>query len=276
MELIKNGINKGSHIYFYTPPLSAKKLLYYPVAAGEFYCNSQYNVTRESYNSILVICVLDGSITMLQDGNEATAEKGELLLIDCYKEHRYFSKTCAHTLWVHFDGNNSRLWFDEIYSRKGQKSKCSRQTADCIQNVIKYINSSRDEYDISNELYSMLCSIGRGNDSEHERKKADSIERAKSYILSNYDKSISVYDIAGSVHLSASFFSKVFKESTGFSPYDYLLSIRLDKAKELLQQTDDSVQNIAFKTGFNSTSNFICFFKKETGISPLKFRKIEF
>ncbi|MDE6659385.1 MAG: helix-turn-helix transcriptional regulator, partial [Eubacterium sp.] len=73
-----------------------------------------------------------------------------------------------------------------------------------------------------------------------------------------------------------SFFSKVFKETTGFSPYDYLLSVRLDKAKELLQKTDDSIQNIAFKTGFNSTSNFIYFFKKEMGISPLKFRKIRF
>ena len=76
--------------------------------------------------------------------------------------------------------------------------------------------------------------------------------------------------------MSASYFSKLFKKGTGFSPYDYLLTVRLDRAKELLRQTDDSIENVAFKTGFNSESNFIYFFKKETGVSPLKFRKIKF
>lgn len=277
MELIGNGLDKGSHMYFYTASQSAKELLYYPIAIGDFLCNSDYNVERATnYNSILVLCVLDGSITLVQDDNKLTAEKDELLIVDCYKPHNYFANMAAHTLWVHFDGNNSRLWFDEIKSRKGQKIKCSRQTADCISNIIKYIKSNQNEYSISKELYSMLCYISSEQDVNYESKRINQIEKAKQFIVSNYNRNISVDEMAENLSISIPYFQKIFKESVGFSPYDYLLSIRLDKAKELLQKTDNSVQNIAFKTGFNSASNFIYFFKKETGISQLKFRNIMF
>ncbi|MDE6723617.1 MAG: helix-turn-helix transcriptional regulator, partial [Eubacterium sp.] len=277
MELIGNGLDKGSHMYFYTASQTAKKLLYYPIAIGEFYCNGDYCVERTTnYDSILAIYVLDGCMTLQQESNTVTAYQNELLLVDCYKPHKYFADTTAHTLWMHFDGNNSRQWFDEIRLKKGQKIKCNRQAADCISSIIKHIKFNQNEYDISNELYSLLCLISKSNELTYESKKTDFIEKSKDFILSNYDKNITVEEIADKALMSISFFSKVFKETTGFSPYDYLLSVRLDKAKELLQKTDDSIQNIAFKTGFNSTSNFIYFFKKQTGISPLKFRKIKF
>lgn len=276
MELIGNGLNKGSRMYFYTASQTAKNLLYYPIATGEFYCNSEYNVERTRYDSILVIFVHSGAITLIQNGIELTANESELLVVDCYKEHRYFCTDNAHTLWVHFDGNNSYEWFNEIKTQRGQKIKCTRQAAEYISNIIKATKLNQSEYDISSELYSLLCTVSKGSDINHESRKADSIEKAKEFIITNFNKNISVDEIAAITHISASYFSKIFKEATGFSPYDYLLAIRLDKAKELLQKTDDSIQNIAYKTGFNSTSNFIYFFKKETGISPLKFRNIKF
>lgn len=276
MELIGNGLNKGSHMYFYTPPQAAKKLLYYPIAVGEFYCNSDYNVNRDRYDSILAIYILDGNITMLQEGAEFNARENELLLVDCYKKHKYFTAHNAHTLWVHFDGNNTRQWFNEIKSKKGQKIKCTQQTAECIYNLIKFMQQNQSEYTISNELYSMLCNISHENTVNHESLKVRQMEEAKKFIVSNYDKNISIRDMADAAHMSVSYFSKLFKKSTDFSPYDYLLAVRLDKAKEMLRQTDYSVESIAYKTGFNSSSNFVYFFKKETGLSPLKFRKIRF
>lgn len=276
MELIGNGLNKGSHMYFYSATQTAKKLLYYPTVIGEFHCNSQYNVARTRYDSILALFVLSGEITLMQNGTELVAGEGELLIVDCYKEHRYFCPDSAHTLWVHFDGNNSRGWFDEISDQHGQKIKCTRQAAEHISNMIKFVQHNQSEYDISSELYALICTISKGDDPVHEGAKASRIEEAKAFINRNFDRDISVNEIAGEVHMSASYFSRMFKEATGFSPYDYLLAARLCKAKEMLQKTDESIQNIAYKTGFHSTSNFICFFKKETGISPLKFRNIKF
>lgn len=276
MELEGNGLNKGSHMYFYTPSQSAKKLLYYPIAVGEFYCNGEYNVERENYDSILALYILDGSITMVQNGIRSSAQKDEMLLIDCYTAHRYFADSDAHTLWVHFDGNNSRQWFDEIKGKKGQKIKCTRQTAEYIFDIIKHIKFDHSEYSISNGLYSMLCDISNENAANRESRRFAHIEAAKKLIISNYNKNLTLCDMANASHMSVSYFSKIFKEATGSSPYDYLLTVRLDKAKEMLRQTDCSIESIAYKTGFNSSSNFIYFFKKETGISPLKFRNLKF
>lgn len=276
MELLEKGLEKGSHMYFYTASQAAKKLLYYPVAAGEFRCNNEYHVERESYNSVLAVYVLDGSLIMVQDNIEWSAQKDELLLVDCYRAHKYYAVENARTLWVHFDGNNSRDWFAQMKGQKGQKIKSNRRTAECIEKIILFMKSNQNEYDISKEIYSLLCTIGKGSEPGPESGSRIQIQRAKDFINANYDRAVSVAEIAGTVHMSASCFSKKFKESTGFSPYDYLLSVRLDRAKELLRRTDDSIEDIAYKTGFNSASNFIYFFGRQAGISPLKFRNIKF
>ncbi|HBN38990.1 MAG TPA: AraC family transcriptional regulator, partial [Ruminococcaceae bacterium] len=71
-------------------------------------------------------------------------------------------------------------------------------------------------------------------------------------------------------------FSRQFKKQTGTSPYDYLLGIRLTKAKELLKNTSLPISEISYQTGFANDSSFIYFFKKHEEISPLKFRNILF
>ena len=271
MELTGNGLNKGSHIYFYTPSQNAQKLLYYPIALGDYYCNGDYMVSRIRYDSILVILVLSGSIT-LEQGDTYTACENEALIIDCYKPHKYYANGQAHTLWVHFDGNNSREWANEI---SFQKTKYGARISEYILRIIDYIKNNGSEYDISCALYSLICKISNPENSI-QSDKVKQINRAKAYIENNYSSQISIKDIAGAVNMSSSYFSKIFKEVTCFSPYDYLLSVRLEKAKELLHKTDFSVSQIAYKTGFNSDANFIYFFKKHTGTSPLKFKNIRF
>lgn len=271
MELTGNGLNKGSHMYFCTPSQNAKKLLYYPIAVGNFYCNDKYLVERERYDSILVIYVSEGVITLEQNGIH-TAGKKEVLLADCCKPHKYYASVNAHTLWVHFDGNNSREWYNELGINK---IKSSAKTAEQILRIIEDVKADASEYDISSRLYSLLCKISKP-ESNMKNDRLEQITSAKDYIDEHYQEQITVDDIAKSVNLSSSYFSKIFRETTNTSPYDYLLSVRLERSKELLHKTDCSISQIAYKTGFNSDANFICFFKKQTGISPLKFRNIRF
>ena len=267
MELLGNGLNKGSALFFYTPSGAAKRLYYYPLCAGEFFCNSEYEVNREQYNSFLIICVLDGEIKQ----NSITVKSGEALLVDCYKPHNYYTDTNAHTLWLHFDGGNSRELFEEIISLKGKKVKCP----DSVSRNIYSVMNAESETHQSEAIFKMLMRL-LNTESAAGEKTLSVIDSAKEYILKNFTNELTVSDIAKAVNLSPSYFSKVFKESTALSPYDYLLSVRLDKAKELLINSDIPISEIAYRCGFNSTSNFIYFFKKETGLSPLKFRKIGF
>ena len=104
----------------------------------------------------------------------------------------------------------------------------------------------------------------------------DNIQRVKEYITEHLGESISVEALSEIANMSVTNFSRVFRQQTGFSPYDYVLSSRLNKAKECLLRTDMSVTQIAYETGFNSEANFIYCFTKSEGISPGKFRKLKF
>ncbi len=276
MRLIGNGLESGSSMYFYTPSQMAKNLLFYPLAVGDFYCNNSYCVERERYDSILATLVLDGSLSIIQGENIITANKNEMLLINCYKPHKYFSTSDAHTLWMHFDGVNSLEIYEDIVSKKGQKIKCTSESSNCIYDIISLVKNDASEYDLSSSIYSFLCQISKIETNNYSSEKSKRIQKAKEYITNNYYKNITVEKIAKAVNMSESYFSKIFKDATSISPYNFLLNVRLEKSKELLLKTDLPISEIAYKTGFNSDANFIYFFKNSTNISPLKFRKMKF
>ena len=84
---------------------------------------------------------------------------------------------------------------------------------------------------------------------------------------------MSVQQVASAVSLSPSHFSRQFKTRTGYSPYEYIILRRIDKAKYLLTSTQLSVKEIAFATGYNSEENFIHSFRSNVGVAPGLFRK---
>ena len=98
------------------------------------------------------------------------------------------------------------------------------------------------------------------------------IETVKDYIHCQSSEDISITDISAVSNLSSYHFSRIFKQKTGYSLYEYLLKVRIEKAKQLLG-IGTSVTAVAFEVGFNSLENFSYCFKKNVGISPFQFKK---
>jgi len=92
------------------------------------------------------------------------------------------------------------------------------------------------------------------------------------YIISNYSSKITLKDLAKLCNISVSRFSSVFKESIGVSPIEYLTEVRLDKAKQSLTLSKDSIASIAQGCGYNSTSNFSKAFKSRFDVTPNEYR----
>ncbi len=282
MKSNETGVLKKSEVYFSSPSHTAKKLYYYPISAGHFYCVNDYHLVRKSYDSLLVTHILDGSFTYVKDGRHITARKGDTVILDCYNPHEYYTNDSFESIWVHIAGANSYELFKEIESTEGNLVKCKD-----IQHVEKLLfrifdgmkgdrpttelKASLDIYKIFTELLNPQSAKSKG-----ESSYDDSIQSVKEFISENLNENLTVGHLAEIVNMSSSHFSRVFKQQTGFSPYDYILISRLNRAKYLLQVTDMTVSSIAYEIGFNSESNFIYFFTENEGISPGKFRKLKF
>lgn len=99
------------------------------------------------------------------------------------------------------------------------------------------------------------------------------VQKIIQYLKANYSQHISLDGIAQNMYLSPVYISKIFKEKTGDSPINYLIQIRLAKAKEMLEENRGSIRAIAAQVGYDDVYHFSKLFKKYYGVSPLYYRK---
>jgi YesN/AraC family two-component response regulator len=99
------------------------------------------------------------------------------------------------------------------------------------------------------------------------------VQQAIEYIRCHYTGMISLQDAADHVGVSKNYFSELFKKVTGQNFIDYLIEIRLNRAKELLATTSLKVYEVAEHSGFNDVKHFSKLFKKQTRMSPAEFRE---
>jgi len=104
--------------------------------------------------------------------------------------------------------------------------------------------------------------------------KSNVVKIILEYFDNNYMNNVSLDDMSRNMYLSSVYISKVFKEKTGESPINYLINLRLEKAKDLLISTESPVKAIAQAVGYNDAYYFSKLFKKYYGDSPCKFRSI--
>lgn len=282
MKPTENGVLKNSEIYFSSPSPAAEKLYYYPICAGHFFCTSNYHLRRANYNSLLITHVISGSFTFMENGKPVTAHAGETVFLDCFNPHEYYTDDEFESVWVHVAGLNCRDVFEEITRNEGSLLKCSdpKRVEKLLFRIFNELGSGKSlsEMNISLEIYKLFAELANTLhiSSKNKASYEESVQEAKKYISEHLSENLTVKTISSVIHMSQSHFSRVFKQQTGFSPYDYVLITRLNRAKDYLQKTELSISEIAYETGFNSESNFIFFFTTNTGISPSKFRKLKF
>jgi AraC family transcriptional regulator len=94
------------------------------------------------------------------------------------------------------------------------------------------------------------------------------LQRAIAYIQEHLDQDLSLDEIAAEVNLSSYHFSRLFKQSTGSAPHQYQIRCRVERAKELLQQGEMAIADIATQVGFYDQSHLSRHFKRIVGVSP--------
>src|SRR5699024_4245718 len=92
------------------------------------------------------------------------------------------------------------------------------------------------------------------------------------YVSNNIDKKLSLDEVAEHLYLNASYFSRLFKKELNITFVEYVKQRKVERAKELLEITNDSVGSVCEQLGYDNQSYFIKVFKKIVGCTPLEFR----
>jgi AraC family transcriptional regulator len=98
------------------------------------------------------------------------------------------------------------------------------------------------------------------------------MQALEDYIREKLADNVSLTELASLTNLSARHFTRCFRETKGISPHQYILQVRIDKAKEMVVRGDRSMTEIALELGFASSAHFSDVFRRVAGISPSSFR----
>jgi AraC-like DNA-binding protein len=106
--------------------------------------------------------------------------------------------------------------------------------------------------------------------SEHRHRI---VEQAIGYMRDRLDQPLSLSEVASAVAVSPRHFARLFKQATGQTPVEFLIDLRLERAKELLKVPDNRVTDVCNEVGYSSLSYFVRLFKRRFGVTPGKYAR---
>ncbi|MDR0542290.1 MAG: AraC family transcriptional regulator [Dysgonamonadaceae bacterium] len=207
--------------------------------------------------------------------------EGNMFLLFPGEWHNYSPDTSAgwDEYWIGFKGvnidnrvNNGFFHPDKPVFRVGISEELIRM----YQSAIETAKRQQPGYQqilagIVNHILGIMYSQDKLSVFD-ELKVVSRIEKAKLILSGKFRGEINLEAIAGEVNMSYSWFRRIFKHYTGFTPAQYILTLKILKSKELLTNTKLTAQEIAYDTGFNDANHFFAIFKKKTGMTPIEYR----
>ena len=264
-----------------------------------FFASKQKMITESVYHDhdfTELTYILSGKGKYLVEGNLYDVEAGDIIICNPGIKHQNILVNPKEPTVVFFAG------FTDFHFKNMPPNSIILRDGGCILHT-----TSEIKQDISRHCFEMLaenesCQVGKyfmlkahliqilllmirditeAQDNNQKGcnfesyNKSYAVKKIINYLNENYENKISLDQIAHNMYLSPVYISKIFKEETGESPINYLIKIRLEKARDILLTSEGgSIKSIANSVGYEDVYHFSKLFKKYYGISPLYYKKI--
>ncbi len=183
-------------------------------------------------------------------------------------------------VWLEFDGLRAKETVElaGLHPANPVYKARYKDIYEAMKEEMLYIVNHREEspFHLIGHLYLFIDSLLRSSTSAQlgkgNRLRDFYIKEAFAFIEQNFQNDISVEDIAAACGLNRSYFGKIFHESMGKTPQEFLISYRMTKATELLKLTDLSIADIGNVVGYPNQLHFSRAFKNAYQVSPRQWR----
>lgn len=191
----------------------------------------------------------------------------------------YYAKDAPEVCWIHFSGSEASDILDKIGFSSSHILGCkvSSNYPELFRRITLELQLKRpcfEEY-LCLYLRQLFVEIQRNRSeasSDHFLNQEE-MEASVHYFNESFSQEIRIDEYAKNRHMSVCWFIRCFKRYMGMTPMQYITSIRINKAKDLLKNTDFSIQEISSLVGYENPLYFSRIFKKQTGRSPSGYRR---
>ena len=280
MRSAEEHVASQSDYYIHMPSRQAQETFLYPTQCGRFVYLPGYCLTRESFDSFLVMYIQSGALTLTFEGRTRSVTAGSFVLLDCYKLHAYSTTTGWECIWCHFDGAVARGYYNAVTGRLGNVFTLADEYP-ALWKLNMILEALRSGAPVREPLLAkyltdllthfLLSSPSTAGDADHSLIA----EQITAYIAEHFSEDLTVEALAARANMSLYHFIRIFRRETGFTPHEYILNTRIATAKYLLKNTRLSVKSICYFTGFSSESVFCGAFKRAAGLTPGQYRTRE-
>ena len=224
--------------------------------------------------------VLEGGGEQIYNNMHYTLGRGSLYLMSFYDFHELTANTDMKVLKLQFNENILPQQLNDFLFLSHNRFCCNVDENE-LSHIIKLFEILKREEKrgglfsdmlIKNLIAEIIITVIRNSSQDKNTAIPTILQRAVSYIHNNFREPLSLREIAKHCNITPNYLGSQFSKKMGISFSDYLNTVRLRYACNLLDGTELSVKEIAFASGYNSVEYFGYAFKKTLGASPLEYR----